>query len=199
MILQLNNSHKELVRDLFINKNYMGVPSSQFGITNPDNFMEANYEFFCDSYLSGLKTFKAFGNVEDSKITAVIAFYESPDSADWYWTQVRSKDSESMRKVSDAVIEYNEANGRYKFYSLFNHKYINGIRKFAYSDINNMRYDFVDEFFIPAKTRCVYNMPWQILFNRTLLPVDTVVRCSFLKQQYRIVPIAGKDLGEMNV
>jgi hypothetical protein len=119
-------------------------------------------------------------------VTAMFSFYESVDSPDWYATQIRSLDSTSIPFVLDKVIEHNEANGRLKFFSLFNERYRKAFRKFAFSDYNDARYASFDEFIVPAKTKCIYSLPWSILFNRTLLPVDSVVRCSYLKKEYRL-------------
>jgi hypothetical protein len=64
-------------------------------------------------------------------------------------------------------------------------KYTKLYRRFAFSDYNNERYDLYEEFMVPEKHQCMFSIPWQILYNRSLMPVDTVVRCSFLKQKYR--------------
>lgn len=195
MIVQLNSTHKDAVKHLFLSRKYMGMDYSKDLFLEPDaEFMEIAYNAFCDTYLSGLKSFKAFGNVDelDGAVTAYIAFYESTESADWYWTQIRSKDRLSIPNILDAVVDYNEKNGRYKFYSMFNARYAKVYRKLTFSDSVSKRYDFFDEFIVPAKTRCFYQIPWQVLFNRTLVPADSIVRCTFLKQEYRTtLPISG--------
>jgi len=84
-------------------------------------------------------------------------------------------------------MEYNEGMGRLKFYSLIDADDI-GLVDIVF----NLRYKYVDECIVPAKTRCLYNNYWQILYNRMLPERDTVVRCSFLKQKHRrLLPIGG--------
>ena len=58
-------------------------------------------------------------------------------------------------------------------------------RRLAFSNIAKERYDYFDEFHVKEKHYPIFNLPWQILYNRTLVPVDSIVRCTFLKQQYR--------------
>jgi hypothetical protein len=90
------------------------------------------------------------------------------------------------------VIKFNEAEGLFKFYTLANVEHAKLLRRWTFSPWANERYGYVDEYTVPAKTQCKYNLHWQILFNRVLIPVDTVVRCTYLKQEYRTqLPVAG--------
>lgn len=191
----LNRSHRGAIESLFRNPRYMGISLDDKEGTfmeNDADFLEIAYNVFCDTYLSDLNNFKAFGSVENGQVTSYISFYESVETPDWYWTQIRSKSRTAIPHVLDKAIDYNEKNGRLKFYSMFNEKYAKSYRRLAFSDAVNERYDFFDEFVVPEKTKCFYLVPWQILFNRTLVPARSLVRCTFLKQQYReTLPIAG--------
>jgi hypothetical protein len=100
-------------------------------------------------------------------------------------------DKNYVRPLLDAAMAFNEVRGRLKFYTLWNANHGKLLRRFAFSPEATLRYDYVDEIIIPAKTKCVYTNYWQILFNRTLLPVDSIVRCTFLKQEYRTTPVGG--------
>ncbi len=194
MIEKLNSSHAEAMRAAFTGEKFMGVGVNTNYFVGPDvKFMQIAYDGFCDTYLSGLKTYHAYGSIENGVVTSYFSFYESQETPDWYATQIRSiPNLGSLQEVQDAVIKHNEANGRFKFFSLFNKKYRRSIRKFMFSDWANERYDYFDEYIVPARTKCLYQTPWQVLFNRTLVPIDSIVRCTFLKQQYRdITPIAG--------
>ena len=193
MIELLNKNHAELAKTLFYSTDrYMGVDLNVSSFMEKDaEFLSIAYTNFCDTYLSDLNNFKAYGNIEDGKMNAYIAFYESNDAPEWFGTQIRSHDKKIIPSVLDKVMEHNEARGRFKFYSMFNMKYAKSFRRFAFSEYNSERYGSYEEFIVPAKTKCVYTMPWQILYNRTLVPVDTIVRCTFLKNEYRIIPIAG--------
>lgn len=194
MIEKLNNSHCEAMRHAFIDTKYMGtdVTTNHFMETDA-KFLQIAYDGFCDTYLSGLNNYHAYGSIENGIVTSYVSFYESIESPDWYGTQFRSiHNAGSLQEVLDSVIKHNEAQGRLKFFSLFNQKYKKGIRKFMFSEWANERYESIDEFIVPARTKCIYQMPWQILFNRTLVPVDSLVRCTYLKQQYRAaLPIGG--------
>lgn len=186
MIELLTSEHAAAVQPLFSSEKYMGAGTAAFA------YSKASYDVFCDTYLSNLNTFKAFGNVKDGVVTSFVSFHESIDAPEWYWTQVRSFDQRSISSVLDAVIKHNEERGRLKFFSLFNKKYVRGVRRFAFSEFNKERYDYFDEFIVQSKMKCFYTTPWQVLFNRSLVPVDAIMRCSFLKQSYRTtLPIAG--------
>lgn len=189
----LNSSDAESVKELFVAKKYMGIDEDSHRLYPDVEFKELAYDVFCETFLSGLKTYKAFGSIENGKITSYISFHESADSPEWYWTHMRSNSSNRvLPKVLDKVIEYNESNGRLKFFSMFNSKYSAVMRRLTFSDYNSERYGFFDEFIVPTKTRCIYTTHWHELFTRTLLPVDALVRCSFLKQEYRTnIPIGG--------
>jgi len=201
-IVELTSDYATALKPLFTKSyNYMGTNSSNFSMTtidgvnmNPDAeaFNTLYYDLFAQAYLTGLSNYRAFGSFEDGIITSTIATYESIDSAEWYWTQIRSINSKAIPAVLDAVADYNELHGRLKFYSLFNAKYAKTYRRLAFSKRMQDRYGYFDEFLVPDRHKCIYTSPWQILFGRTLLPVDTVMRCTYLKQEYRtILPIAG--------
>jgi len=193
MIELLNSSHRNGVKHLFTSSRYMGLDYTKDLFLEADaEFMKIAYDAFCDTYLTDLRNFKAFGNVENGIVTSYISFYESVESAEWFWTQIRSRDRGSIKSILDKVVAHNEEHGRYKFYSMFNAKYAKSYRRLTFSEAVSERYDFFDEFIVPSKTRCFYQVPWQVLFNRTLVPTDSIVRCTFLKQEYRTqLPIGG--------
>jgi hypothetical protein len=192
-IEKLTSDHSNALKTLFLNTEYMGISRDQFDDSikaklRTDDIGQIYHETFCSTYLSGLRSYHAYGciNEETDEITSLISFYESTDNAEWYWTQVRSiGNNQDVKMLLDKVIEHNEIRGRFKFYSMWNVKYQRIYRRFAFSKYNNERYDYFDEYVVPSKTRCLYTVPWMVLYNRTLVPVDSIVRCSFLKQQYR--------------
>ena len=186
-IVKLTSYHKELIKPLFENKKWMGVDAEGNFVSEQLNFNEVYYNVFCSSYLGELKQYHAYVAFDsDWQIRSIISFYESNDNPEWYWTHIRSCGNRRfIPPLLDKVIEHNENNGRFKFYSMWNSRYQKIYRKFAFSKYNAERYDSFDEYMVPAKTRCVWTLPWMVLYGRTLVPVDTVVRCTFLKQQYR--------------
>jgi hypothetical protein len=193
IITELTPDYIDAIKPLFSADKYMGVDQSAFNIENlAGTYNDVYHSMFVQAYMSGLSSYRAFGCIEDGIVTATIATYESADNAEWYWTQVRSNNSKAIPLILDAVADYNELHGRLKFYSLFNSKYAKVYRRLAFSPKMKERYGFFDEFLVPAKHKCIYTTPWQSLFGRTLLPTETIMRCTFLKQEYRdILPIAG--------
>lgn len=194
-IIKLDQSHTNVIRPLFNNKNYMGQDISDSDFFYKEKMAEIYHKAFYTTYLTGLTNYHAFGMIDDTNnIVALIAGYQSPDEPAWYGTNIRSsaQDPEIIRQLLDKMIEFNEQQGRLKFYTLWSAKHARLLRRFAFSAKTNERYDYFDEILIPARTRCLYNNYWQVLFNRILLPHDTVVRCSFLKQKYRNkIPVGG--------
>jgi hypothetical protein len=187
-IIKLTSDHVNSVRPLFEGPNYMGVQAITSNFSpNTDLFADLFHRFFTATYLSGLQNYHAYGAIDDDGIVqCYIGFYESIDDAAWYWNHLRSfGDPKLIKEVLDVVIKHNEERGRLKFYSMFPKQYTNTYRRLAFSKLNSERYDYFDEFEVKAKTMCKYTLPWQILFNRTLVPTDVTVRCTFLKQQYR--------------
>ena len=195
---QLTSEHKDAIKPLFGVKKWMGVSHEDNAfISSAYDFENTYYVNFCNTYLSGLNSYHAFGAFnENGEVIGFIGFYESSDNAEWYWTHVLTKDAAGKRVIPailDAVIDYNEKNGRLKFYSMWNAKYAKVYRRLAFSEKNNERYDSFDEYMVPAKHRVLYTMPWMVLYGRILLPVDSLVRCTFLKQKYREkLLVAGK-------
>jgi hypothetical protein len=193
--LKLNFNHADKLRKLFNTTKYMGVKLDEGDFLgreqhhielNPiDEYLHGN---FCSAYLSDRKNHHAYGYINEvGDITATIGFYESTDDASWYWNMVRTTGSNQreVKHVLDAVIKHNEERGRLKFYSMFPLQYRKVYRRMAFSEWASERYDYFDEFYVEAKNQCRFTLPWQIMFNRTLVPTDTIVRCTFLKQKYR--------------
>jgi hypothetical protein len=184
-VVKLTSKHIEGVQPLFFSKlEYMGSDS----FYKEDNkFEERLYQIFCDTYLTDLQNFHAFGVVDNSGcVLAFISFYESVDDASWYLTNGRSLGKNALlRQILDAIMEYNEKNGRLKFYTLINANHARLIRRLAFSKTAVERYDYFDEYIIEPRCKTFFSNHWEILFKRSLLPVTSLVRCTFLKQKYR--------------
>lgn len=193
-ISKLDTSHSEQIRDLYRVSRYMGVDVAG----NWDNDVVAYNDFvfgvFQKTYLSGLANFQAYALFDDAgQAQCLISLYDSSDEPSWYYTMCRSRgNTELVKQLFDQVICMQEAKNRFKFYTLVNVKHAPLLRKFTYSNYNDQRYGYYDEFVVPARTRCYYNNAWELLFKKVLLPVDTVVRCSYLKQEHRgQLPVGG--------
>ena len=193
-IERLNYNHIGAVKNLFYGrKRFMGISTDANSLSAPaEEFNEISYINFCDTYLSDLNNYHAYGCINGGEVVSYISFFESNDQPEWYMTQFRSKAYNTLPGVFDVVLHHNESRNRYRFYSLFNAKYRKGIRRFLFNEEAARRYSSYDDYIVPAKTKCIYQLPWQILFNRILVPVDTVVRYTFLNYEYKtVVPVAG--------
>lgn len=187
-IIKLELDNSDGIKRLFAKKRNMGVEvDTNYFLQNPESYSEIYHAAFVETYMSGLKNYHAYGAVEDGVIVSALGFYESPDDASWYWGVVRSNGggSSATQAMLDRVLKHNEDNGRFKFYSMFPKKYISSYRRFAFSEYASERYGYFDEYTVDEKHVCKFNLVWQVLYRRTLLPVETVVRCTFLKQEYR--------------
>lgn len=193
-ILKLDMIHSDAVRDLYRTSKYMGVDVAGNWGNNVEAYNDFVFGVFQKTYLTGLNNFHAYGLFNDNQqVECLISLYDSSDEPAWYYTMCRSRgDNELVKQLFDEVIGIQESKNRFKFYTLVNVKHAPLLRKFTYSKYNDERYGYYDEFIVPARTRCFYNNAWELLFKKVLLPVDTVVRCSYLKQEYRgQLPIGG--------
>ena len=193
-VVKLNSSHQEQVKNLFSNKKYMGLDIKNESFTLEDTtFNKLTYDIFCSNYLTDLKNFHAYGYIQDNEVKSLISFYESIEEPAWYYTVYRSSgDNNLLRPVLDSVIKHNEEQYRYKFYTLVNKKHSKVLRRFHWSKYNDERYGYFDEFMVPDRCKCYYINAWELLFKRMLVPEDTIVRCNYLKQEYRTtLPIGG--------
>lgn len=188
-VIKLTYEHVDAVRPLFNIPRFMGVSTDQnYFVGKELKFEQFYHQVFVATYLTDLKSYHSYGyQDQNGNITATISFYESGEDASWYWNHVRTlgNHSKHVKQVLDKVLDHNESKGRFKFYSMFPTKYINTYRRLAFSNNARERYDYFDEFYVEAKYQSKFSLSWQILYNKTLVPVDTVVRCTFLKQQHR--------------
>lgn len=186
MIVKLTEYHKDAIKPLFFSKNkYMGTSSF---VEYDDVFQQKAYDMFCDSYLSNLKHHHAFGfyNKETDTVEAFMSFYQSVSEPSWYFTVGRSLGNNFLLKdILDTVMEFNESQGLFKFYTVMNKKQSRLMRRLGFSSTAIERYDFFDEYVVSTKHKTPYSSHWELLYKRSLLPVETVIRCTFLKQQYR--------------
>ncbi len=193
-VIKLSSKHTEQVKPIFEHDKYMGVSVNDSAFEMKETkFNTLTYDIFCANYLSDLNNFHAYGYLEDGIVKALISFYESVDEPAWYYTLYRSMGNNNLlRDVLDEVIKYNESNGRLKFYTLTHSRHTKLLRRFHWSKYNNERYGYFDEFIVPIKNKCFYINSWELLYKRLLLPEDSIVRCNYLKQEYRTtLPIGG--------
>jgi hypothetical protein len=197
-VVKLNETHCEAVKNLFYTSRYLGIETASLVnnfdvVTNEREFNTLLYDVFCANYLSDLKNFHAYGYIENGIVRALISFYESDEEPSWYYTVYRSDGNNNLlRPVLDAVIEHNESRNRFKFYTLVHEKHSKLLRRFHWSKYNDSRYGYFDEFIVPSKNKCFYTNHWELLYKRMLMPEASIVRCNYLKQEYRTtLPIGG--------
>jgi hypothetical protein len=186
-IVKLNDTHRDQVKNLFESKKYMGREVHNV------KFNDVLYNIFCNNYLSDLKNFHAYGYVENDEVRSMISIYESSDEPAWYMTLYRANAAgNTLKDVLDEVISRQEEAGRLKFYTLVQENHSKLLRRFLWSKYNDERYGYFDEYMVPAQNKCYYGNAWELLYKRYLLPDASVVRCNYLKQEYRTtLPIGG--------
>jgi hypothetical protein len=150
---------------------------------------EKNFEVFCDTYTTGLNSYAAYICLDGGKITALVSFYKSIDVPAWFVTNIYSTNADHVRELFDTIISTNESTGRLKFYVLMDANYADSFD--ILSDNNSSRYGFFDEFVVEEKNRCLYTLPWLLLYARILHSKRSIERCYFLKQEYRVLPNGG--------
>jgi hypothetical protein len=166
-VIKLNHTHRDSIENLFEGN-------------------QAALDQFSSTYLSDLKSFHAWGCVENDSVTAFVSLYESHDEPSWYITQYRQLKSNSIHIITDHIIQDQEKRGRLKFYAL------DHFENSVLSDHNSLRYNCVDEYSVSAKQRCYYTNAWELLFRRGFLDHCVLVQCYYLQQQYRVpLPIGG--------
>jgi hypothetical protein len=156
-IITLNETHQEMIKDLF--------DDAESHLT------------FCQTYLSGLENFKAFGIELDGSVKGFVSFYTSPLEPAWFLTTVKGN---LIPGIVDYAINYHETIGKLKFYST-----IESFRTTFLTNYTSGRYNFIDEFSVPAMKKCIYPTYWEVFFNNGLVDKDTTITCYFLKQAHR--------------
>ena len=191
-ILKLDTVNTTDVENLFAKDKFTGMGITAGFDKSNDLFAGIMLDSFYKTYLSGLTNFQAYGFF-DSELESIVAFYESNDEPAWYFTHCKTNGSPaSLHKLFDHVLKLQESKGRLKFYTLIDAGSVNNFRSQIFGEENSSRYSYYDEYRIPPKTKCYYEVAWELLFKRTLLPNETVVRCEYLKSQFRSnLPIGG--------
>lgn len=142
-----------------------------------------NYGIFCSYYLTNLEKFHGWGTFNDNKLISAIGYYDSIDDAAGYLTH-QCGEFKYIGVTLDSVAAQLEAVGKYKIYSRL---YSDDVSVWdeCLSDSFKSRYITVTEYTVRTKEPCIYTFPWHVLYMRTLWSRDTVVKCSFLKEEYR--------------
>jgi hypothetical protein len=143
---------------------------------------------FTNRYLKISLGFTAFGTFDkNGQLLNILCTYDSIEEASWYWLGVFSshKDPQSIKICTSRVLDIKESKEYYKYFSLIPTTRLHIARRFYYSDEVLSRYDFFDEYTILKNTQTPFLAHWMLLQQQIVFPIDMVVRCSFLRQQYR--------------
>ena len=148
-------------------------------------------QFFASMYIMELQNYRAYGYFVEDTCLAIISCYKSTYDASWYLTHIFYKDITIVPELLSYCIKMFENEGIYKFYNLVPLNY-NTFDKLHWKPSDLERYIQVDECKLLAKTKSFYNHYNFILQERILLSDDYIVRCNFLKPEYRTnIPLGG--------
>jgi hypothetical protein len=152
---------------------------------------ETKREFFSSYYLSELDNLRTYGYFVDDTVQVIISCYKSIMDTSWYLTHTFYNNIDLVPELLSYIINMFEGEGIYKFYNLVP-KDSNAIDKLQWKLIDLERYIQVDECLLPAKTKSFHTSYWMILQERMLLDNDYIIRCNFLKPEYRSqLPLGG--------
>ena len=119
----------------------------------------------------------------------MIGYSAPPGESYWNFGIMRSHGNGRIYipKVFDKIIQLNEANHRYDFYSCVNamYAYSKNIRGFAFSEWANERYEMIKEYVVPKDSECPNPKHKEELFFNWTYPIDIVVKHTSLKAKYR--------------
>lgn len=175
--MKLTLAHSDNIKNLFTSSDSL---DNQLDIASP-GFINVSHEIFQTNYLGQLNNWHSFA---DENLTTAIVCYQSQDEASWYLTH-KVGNGDITHLISEAI-EYNQNCNLFKFYMIIP---TTNLDTFSLG-INE--YDYFDEMIVPKKTRCYYSTIWQLLYQRVLPTEDTIVRCYYLKKEYRkTINIAG--------
>jgi len=147
-----------------------------------DGTSTINLSIFKHTYMSNLKNYHAYALVQNDVLLSAIGFYESIDDCSWYWKDTLLVDKLGFDLLLNHVCEYNELMGRFKYY----------LKVDYYNSIVPNRYEYFDEYYVDKLEQCKFNLVWQILFNRVLQKEKSIIRCVFLKNEFRyVIPNGG--------
>jgi hypothetical protein len=147
-------------------------------------------QYFSSMYIFNLNNYKAYGYFEQDKLKAIISCYKSIHDASWYLTHVFYSDIDVVPELLSYCINLYENEGVYKFYNLVPADSTD--RDLYWKPNDKARYIQVDECKLPEKTKSFYGHYNFILLERTLHNIDYIVRCNFLKSEYRTeIPLGG--------
>jgi hypothetical protein len=137
-------------------------------------------EHFTNTYLTGLKTWNAFGFFKDNICKGISTSYYSAETPEWYLLNQYSDRSDDMEEMVKEVCCYYEQQHIYRICWLDADYYIDFMKNFIPEQYLHFRDYSVDPFLFPK-----WNKHYYILYNQQTFPVATRVYVSVLPEEYR--------------
>lgn len=192
MIDVLDYKHVDSVKHLFYdNAKFMSSKEAfrEHGNRTEEKVRKFHYDYFCDYYLNGNGDGYAIGFVQDNRVEAFMTYQADKEEPSWFLTLIRAsgKGEQHLPLCLDFAVRHHESEKRLKFYSCMNARYAAKptMRKLLFSEDVNKRYDYFDEYITKAHEKCAHPKHFKLLYQHFTYPVDTVVRCTYMKREYR--------------
>ena len=138
-------------------------------------------EQFTEMFLSGLSSWRCYGNIDNNTIVSMICIYVSKDSPEFF---ILSDYGTDLLPIINFIAEELEPRG-----------YIRFVRRQDCDQEDHFqiddRYEYATDYIVPAKTKCLFSKHWYILYDSTLVEKDTAVKTAVLKKEYRVCPRVG--------
>jgi hypothetical protein len=138
-------------------------------------------EQFTEMFLSGLSSWRSYGNIDNNTITSMICIYVSKDSPEFF---ILSDYGTDLLPIINFIVEELEPRGYIRFLRR------QDCDQEDYFQVDD-RYEYTTDYIVPAKTKCLFSKHWYILYDSTLAEKDTAVKTAVLKKEYRVCPRVG--------
>jgi hypothetical protein len=170
---------------------YFGLPIAEF----PGDLVSGTaIAYMVNFYLGADNGYRCFGCFDGPTLAGTLTADYLVRRPEWILRRIAVeqsiKSSELSSRVTQALmahaIEFGEAHGYYQHKNLIPAKYRNAHLKFwGDQPARAGRYDVYQLEYVPAHTRPRFAEHWELLFGRITMPIDSVVRVSMLKPEFR--------------
>lgn len=170
---------------------YFGVPIAEFP---GDLLSDAAVAYMVNFYLSQDNGYQCFGCFDGPALVGTLTADYLVRRPEWILRRIAVEQSlkgsaqaaEVTQRLMAHALDFGEAHGYYQHKNLIPAKYRNAHLKFwGGQPAREGRYDVFQLEFVPANTRSRFAEHWELLFGRITMPIDSVVRVSMLKPEFR--------------
>ena len=138
-------------------------------------------EQFTEMYLSGLSSWKCFGDIDQEIITSMVCIHISKDSPEFF---ILYEYGPNLLEVINYITDNLEPRGYSRY---LRRQDCDKEDTFAVSE----RYEYTTDYIVPAKKKCLFSKHWYILYDSTLAEKDTAVKTAVLKAEFKSNPLVG--------